>query len=72
MTAPAAAAGTIRLGDLVFSRTGFGTMQLTGPGISGPPADRDEAIRVVRPAAELGVAVFDCYSIWLVNWFMSK
>ncbi len=39
---------------------GFGTMRLTGPGISGPPADRNEAIRVVRRAAELGVRVFDC------------
>jgi pyridoxine 4-dehydrogenase len=60
MTAPAAAAGTVRLGDRVVPRMGFGTMRLTGPGISGPPADRDEAIRVVRRAAELGVAVFDC------------
>src|SRR5258708_24918820 len=39
---------------------GFGTMRLTGPGISGPPADRNEAIRVVRRAAELGVRGFDC------------
>jgi len=39
---------------------GFGTMRLTGPGFSGPPADRNEAIRVVRRAAELGVGVFDC------------
>ena len=60
MTAPAAAAGTVRIGDLVVPRMGFGTMRLTGPGISGPPADRTEAIRVVRRAAELGVAVFDC------------
>jgi len=39
---------------------GFGTMRLTGPGISGPPADRAEAIRVVRRAVELGVGAFDC------------
>jgi pyridoxine 4-dehydrogenase len=39
---------------------GFGTMRLTGPGISGPPADRNEAMRVVRRAVELGVGVFDC------------
>jgi pyridoxine 4-dehydrogenase len=39
---------------------GFGTMRLTGPGISGPPADRNEAIRVARRAVELGVGVFDC------------
>jgi pyridoxine 4-dehydrogenase len=60
MTAPAAAAGTVRLGDLVVPRMGFGTMRLTGPGISGPPADRNEAIRVARRALELGVGVFDC------------
>jgi pyridoxine 4-dehydrogenase len=60
MTAPAAAAGTVRLGDLVVPRMGFGTMRLTGPGISGPPADRDEAIRVLRRAVELGVGAFDC------------
>jgi aryl-alcohol dehydrogenase-like predicted oxidoreductase len=60
MTAPAAASGTVRLGDLVVPRMGFGTMRLTGPGVSGPPADRDEAIRVVRRAAELGVGIFDC------------
>jgi len=60
MTAPAAASGTVRLGDLVVPRMGFGTMRLTGLGISGPPADRNEAIRVVRRAAELGIGVFDC------------
>ena len=60
MTAPAAASGTVSVGDLVVPRMGFGAMRLTGPGISGPPADRDEAIQVVRRAAELGVGVFDC------------
>jgi len=60
VTAPAAAAGSVRIGDFVVPRMGFGSMRLTGPGISGPPADRTEAIRVVRRAAELGVAVFDC------------
>jgi pyridoxine 4-dehydrogenase len=60
VTAPAAASGTVRLGDLVVPRMGFGTMRLTGPGISGPPADRNQAIRVVRRAVELGVGVFDC------------
>ena len=60
MTAPAAASGTVSLGDLVVPRMGFGTMRLTGPGIFGPPADRSGAIRVMRRAAELGVGVFDC------------
>jgi aryl-alcohol dehydrogenase-like predicted oxidoreductase len=38
---------------------GFGTMRLTGPRIFGPPADRDECVRVVRRAYELGVRVID-------------
>ena len=57
---PAAAAGTITLGDdLTVNRMGFGTMRLTGPGIWGPPADRAEAIRVLRRAVELGVNFID-------------
>lgn len=38
---------------------GFGAMRLTGDGVWGPPADRDEAIRVVRRAVELGVDFID-------------
>ncbi|MBI4264398.1 MAG: aldo/keto reductase [Acidobacteria bacterium] len=38
---------------------GFGAMRLTGPGIIGPPADRDEARRVLRRAVELGVDFID-------------
>jgi pyridoxine 4-dehydrogenase len=59
MTTDANAAGTIRLGDLTAPRMGFGAMRLPGPGVWGPPADRDEAIRVVRRAVELGVRVID-------------
>ncbi len=40
-------------------RLGFGTMQLTGPGVWGPPADRGAAVAVLRRAAELGVDLFD-------------
>jgi aryl-alcohol dehydrogenase-like predicted oxidoreductase len=46
-------------GDLPVSRLGFGAMRLTGPGIWGPPADHDEAIRVLRRAVELGVNFID-------------
>ena len=57
---PAASAGTIALGgDLIVNRMGFGAMRLTGPGIIGPPADRDEAIRVLRRAVDLGVNFID-------------
>ncbi len=59
MTMHASAAGTMRLGDLTVNRLGYGAMRLPGPGVWGPPADRDEAIRVVRRAVELGVQVID-------------
>ena len=49
-----------RLGDeLEVHRLGFGAMRLTGDGIFGPPDDRDEAIRVLRRAVELGVDFID-------------
>jgi aryl-alcohol dehydrogenase-like predicted oxidoreductase len=56
----ATAAGTITLGDnLPINRMGFGAMRLTGKGIWGPPADRQEAVRVLRRAVELGVDFID-------------
>jgi len=55
----ASAAGTIRIGDTTVPRMGFGAMRLPGPGVWGPPADRDEAIRVVRRAVECGVRLID-------------
>ncbi len=57
---PAAASGTFRIGgDLEVHRLGYGTMQLTGPGVWGPPKDHDEAVRVLKRAVELGVDFFD-------------
>jgi pyridoxine 4-dehydrogenase len=57
---PATASGTFTIGgDLPVTRLGYGTMQLTGPGVWGEPSDRDEAVRVIRRAAELGVTFFD-------------
>ncbi|MGY0497077.1 aldo/keto reductase [Nocardia sp. FBN12] len=59
-TLPAATSGTFCIGgDLPVHRIGFGTMQLTGPGHWGEPADIDNAIRVLRRAVELGVNHFD-------------
>lgn len=52
-------AGQITVGGRQVPRFGYGTMRLTGPGIFGPPADRGEAIRVLRRAVELGVRVID-------------
>jgi pyridoxine 4-dehydrogenase len=51
--------GGFRLGDRTVSRVGFGAMQLAGPGVFGPPADRAEAIAVLRTAVELGVNHID-------------
>jgi aryl-alcohol dehydrogenase-like predicted oxidoreductase len=56
----AATAGTIDLGgDLTVNRLGYGAMQITGTGIWGDPADRDEARNVLRRAVELGVNFVD-------------
>jgi pyridoxine 4-dehydrogenase len=53
-------AGTIDVGgDLTVNRLGFGAMRITGPGIWGEPADRDEAKAVLRRAIELGVDFMD-------------
>jgi pyridoxine 4-dehydrogenase len=49
----------ISLAGRSVPRLGYGTMRLTGPHIFGPPADRDEALCVLRRAVELGVRVID-------------
>jgi aryl-alcohol dehydrogenase-like predicted oxidoreductase len=46
-------------GQLTVNRLGYGTMQLTGPGVWGPPKDHDEAVKVLRRAVELGVNLID-------------
>jgi aryl-alcohol dehydrogenase-like predicted oxidoreductase len=46
---------TATLGAHTVSRIGFGAMQLAGPGVFGPPRDRDAAQAVLRRAVELGV-----------------
>src|SRR2546426_2076778 len=57
---PATESGTLTIGgDLTVYRLGFGTMRLTGPGIWGPPADRQEALAVLHHALELGVNLLD-------------
>src|SRR5437763_1963879 len=57
---PATESGTLTIGgDLKVYRLGFGTMRLTGPGIWGPPADKQEALAVLRHALDLGVNLLD-------------
>jgi pyridoxine 4-dehydrogenase len=59
-TITAARGGTFTLGgDLTVNRLGFGAMRLTGAGIWGPPADKAEAIAVLRRAVELDVNLID-------------
>jgi len=56
----AAASGQFSIGgDLRVNRLGFGAMRLTGAGIWGDPSDREECIRVLRRAVELGVELID-------------
>jgi aryl-alcohol dehydrogenase-like predicted oxidoreductase len=50
---------TFQLGQHTVSRIGFGAMQLPGPGVFGPPRDRDQALAVLRRAVELGVNHID-------------
>src|SRR6266542_3846456 len=53
-------AGTIDVGgDLTVNRLGFGAMRVTGDGIWGQPADRDQAKAVLRRAVEVGVDFID-------------
>lgn len=50
---------TIQLGALDVRRLGFGTMQLTGAGVWGPPRDHEGALEVLRRSIELGVTLID-------------
>ena len=51
--------GTYDVGDLELTRVGYGAMQLAGPGVFGPPKDRDAAIAVLRTAVDLGITHID-------------
>lgn len=53
------AAGAFSLGDRSVNRMGYGAMQLAGPGVFGPPKDRDAAIAVLRAAVTNGVNHID-------------
>ena len=51
--------GTYRLGNRSVKRLGYGAMQLAGPGVFGPPRDRDVALAVLRRAVASGVDHID-------------
>ncbi len=52
-------ATTFPLGDRTVKRLGYGAMQLAGPGVFGPPKDRDAALAVLRAAVACGVDHID-------------
>jgi aryl-alcohol dehydrogenase-like predicted oxidoreductase len=58
-TIPADRSGRSSLGNRSVNRLGYGAMQLAGPHVMGPPADRDAAVAVLRRAVELGVDHID-------------
>jgi pyridoxine 4-dehydrogenase len=51
--------GSFRLGDVPVTRLGYGAMHLSGPGVFGPPRDRDAALAVLREAVASGVNHID-------------
>ena len=59
MTGSELPGGTYRVGDLTLTRFGYGAMQLAGPGVFGPPADRGAAVDVLRAAVDLGIRHID-------------
>ena len=60
MHATTLSGGTFTLADdLTVTRMGYGAMQLAGPGVFGPPADRADAVAVLREAVELGITHID-------------
>ena len=52
-------AGTFTLGGRTVKRLGYGAMQLAGPGVFGPPRDKDAALAVLRAAVAAGVDHID-------------
>jgi len=56
---PVVQSGTFSLAGHRVHRLGYGAMQLAGPGVFGPPKDRDAALAVLREAVEAGVDHID-------------
>jgi pyridoxine 4-dehydrogenase len=64
MTTTAAGSGQVTLGDRTVHRMGYGGMKLTGPRVTGPPADREAALAVLHRAVELGVDHIDTSGLY--------
>src|SRR5580698_7425524 len=68
-------AGTFTLGERGVKRLGYGAMQLAGPGVFGPPRDRDAALAVLREAVASGVDHIDTsdfYGPYVTNQLIRK
>jgi pyridoxine 4-dehydrogenase len=68
-------ADSAKLGPYTVNRMGYGAMQLAGPGVFGPPRDRDEAIAVLREAVASGVNHIDTsdyYGPYVVNELIAE
>jgi pyridoxine 4-dehydrogenase len=60
MTSTTLPGGSFTMGGVLsVTRVGYGAMQLAGPGVFGPPADRSAAIAVLREVADLGITHID-------------
>ena len=60
MTTTTLPGGTFTMAEgLTVTRVGYGAMQLAGPQVFGPPADREAAVAVLREATELGITHID-------------
>jgi aryl-alcohol dehydrogenase-like predicted oxidoreductase len=56
----AATSGQFKIGgEIAIHRLGFGAMRITGSGIWGPPADKDECLRTLKRLPELGIDFID-------------
>ncbi len=64
MTTTATGSGRVTLGDRTVNRMGYGGMKLTGPRVTGPPADREAALAVLHRAVELGVDHVDTSGLY--------
>lgn len=71
-----AAAGTFTMAeDLTVTRMGYGAMQLAGPYVFGPPADREAAIAVLREVVALGIThidTSDAYGPYITNQIIKE
>jgi aryl-alcohol dehydrogenase-like predicted oxidoreductase len=55
----ASASGEFTIGDITINRLGYGAMRITGPGVWGPPADRNSALATLRRLPQIGVNFVD-------------